>query len=61
MLPLLQLDGPPQTLEGTPRLAERGRSPFKPQTALLRLMTAVVRTTSGEARDLMAEVGLESL
>jgi hypothetical protein len=37
MLPLLQLDGPPQTLEGTPEAwRESGRRLFKPQTVLLR-------------------------
>jgi hypothetical protein len=35
-------------MEGTPRLAERGRRPFKPQTVLLRQMPAWVRTTSGD-------------
>jgi hypothetical protein len=37
MLPLLQLDGLPQTLEGNPRgLRREGRRLFKPQTVLLR-------------------------
>jgi len=37
MLPLLQLDGLPQTLEGTPEAwRESGRRLFKPQTVLLR-------------------------
>src|SRR4029077_15211112 len=36
IFPFPPLDGPPQRLEGTPSLAERGRRPFKPQTVLLR-------------------------
>jgi hypothetical protein len=30
IFPFPPLDGPPQRLEGTPSLAERGRRPFKP-------------------------------
>ena len=33
-------------MEGTPRLAERGRRPFKPQTVLLRWMPSVGSTYS---------------
>ena len=36
ILPLPRLDGAPQTLEGTVRLAD-GRKPFKPQTVLFAL------------------------
>jgi hypothetical protein len=54
-------------MEGTPRLAERGRSPFKPQTVLLDQMPSVVfesylakprnvsRVFSGEANRLSSQ------
>jgi hypothetical protein len=45
-------------MEGTPRLADRGRSPFKPQTALLRGRPPVgVESHSGEAGTNLGSLG----
>jgi hypothetical protein len=41
-------------MEGTSEPAERGSSPFKPQTVLLRQMPSVGQTTPGGGRDYWA-------